>query len=98
MVKNEKLKNQILKWAKQYAKRNEYKLNSDSEILDIVISGLTENLEKHGAMYCPCRIISDDIEQNKKIICPCIYHKNEIKQHGSCHCMLFYSFQSVSTL
>ena len=91
MVENEKLKNQILKWANQYAKRNCYKLNSDIEILDIVISGLAENLKKYKVMYCPCRIISDDIEQNKKIICPCIYHKDEIKQQGSCHCVLFFS-------
>ena len=82
-------KQELLKYYKNYAEKNNFKLNPDKKILDKLINGLIKNQEKHGEIYCPCRRITGDKEKDKKIICPCIYHKDEIKEIGHCLCFLF---------
>ncbi|AEH60520.1 ferredoxin thioredoxin reductase beta chain [Methanosalsum zhilinae DSM 4017] len=86
----EETKNKIRKWAQKYAEKKGYALNPDEEILDMVIEGLSNNLEKYGKRYCPCRIITGDEKEDRKIICPCIYHEEEVETDGSCHCSLFF--------
>lgn len=73
----------------KYAESQGFRLNPDNAIVEGVCKGLLANQRKHGARYCPCRLVTKDKEEDKKIICPCIYHKNEIKKDGHCHCGLF---------
>ena len=73
----------------KYAESQGFKLNPDTPTVERVCKGLLANQEKHGARYCPCRMVTKDKEEDKKIICPCIYHKDEIKNDGHCHCRLF---------
>lgn len=74
---------------KKYAQQNGFTLNPDPQIVDMIIDGLLENIEKKGAAYCPCRTLTGIKEEDRKIICPCIYHKDEIAKDGRCHCWLF---------
>ncbi len=81
----------IIEDSKKHAEKNGIKLNSDKEILDIIIKGLSKNEKEFGKRYCPCRRRTGDEKEDRKIICPCIYHMQEIKEMGHCHCMLFTS-------
>ncbi len=81
---------EMLKWAKGYAKKHGWTLNTDEKQLKTVIRGLVRNKKKFGRPYCPCRIRSGDEEKDLAIECPCVYHKDEISKEGHCHCNLYY--------
>jgi len=80
----------MLKWAKAYAHKHGWKLNTDEKQLITVIKGLVRNKTKFGHPYCPCRLRSGDEEKDMAIECPCIYHKDEVAKMGHCHCNLYY--------
>ncbi|MCS3924617.1 ferredoxin-thioredoxin reductase catalytic domain-containing protein [Methanosalsum natronophilum] len=86
----EETKKKIRNWTQRYADRKGYDLNPDNEMLDMVIEGLANNVDKYGRRYCPCRIITGNEQEDRKIICPCIYHEEEVETQGSCHCSLFF--------
>ncbi len=76
---------------KEYAKKVGIKLNPNSKIVEGVINGLLRNKEKHGAIYCPCRVVTGNKDKDKEIICPCVFHRGEIELQKHCHCDLFVS-------
>jgi ferredoxin-thioredoxin reductase catalytic chain len=80
----------MLKWAKGYAKKHNWALNTDEKQLATVIKGLVRNKTKFGKPYCPCRLRSGDEEKDRAIECPCIYHKEEVATQGHCHCHLYF--------
>ena len=84
-------KEQIRKMCEQYAaqKRDILKLNPDEKIVDMIITGLLKNEEKHGFIYCPCRPVTGNKEEDIPKICPCDWHLDEIKKDGKCLCKLF---------
>ena len=73
----------------KYAESQGFNLNPDDIIVERICKGLLGNQKKHGARYCPCRLVTGNKEEDKKIICPCVYHKDEIEKDGNCHCNLF---------
>jgi ferredoxin-thioredoxin reductase catalytic subunit len=79
----------IIEGYEKYAKNSGFKLNPDKKLVLMIVKGLLDNQEKHGARYCPCRILTGDKAKDVKIICPCAYHRDEIKEMGHCHCGLF---------
>lgn len=81
---------EMLAWAKAYADKQGWVLNSDVKQLNTVIRGLVRNKTKFGHAYCPCRLRSGDPAKDEAIICPCVYHKDEIAQDGCCHCNLYF--------
>ena len=81
---------EMLKWAKGYANKQGWALNTDEKQLSTVIRGLVRNKKKFGRPYCPCRIRSGDEEKDMAIECPCVYHKDEVAQEGHCHCNLYF--------
>ena len=87
----EQEKKELRKKFENYAKENNFKLNPDEKILGFLLNGLFKNKEKHGEIYCPCRVVTGDKEKDKDIICPCIFHKQEIKEMGHCKCNLFFA-------
>lgn len=81
---------ELTKEADEYAKRVGIKLNPDKKKLAIVIKGLIDNKEKHGEVYCPCRVVTGNKEKDEEIICPCVFHRGEIELKGNCLCTLFF--------
>ncbi len=77
----------VEKWIHAYAKKHGFAVKEES--VGRVAQGLLMNLKKHGAMYCPCRIVTGKKDIDEKSVCPCAYHKREIEEDGECHCMLF---------
>jgi ferredoxin-thioredoxin reductase catalytic subunit len=80
----------MLKWAKAYAHKQGWSLNTDEKQLNTVIKGLVRNKTKFGHSYCPCRLRSGDEEKDTAIECPCIYHRDEVMKQGHCHCNLYF--------
>ncbi|MFP4402827.1 MAG: ferredoxin-thioredoxin reductase catalytic domain-containing protein [Candidatus Woesearchaeota archaeon] len=86
-----KTKEELKEYLENYATKNNFVLNPNEKVREIIIFGLFKNKELYGEIYCPCRKRTGNKEEDKKIICPCIYHKDEILKDGRCHCMLFFS-------
>lgn len=82
----EELKRNINEYTSKVKK---IRLNPDSRKVDMVLTGLMKNKEKHGEVYCPCRMVSGDKEEDEEIICPCVFHRGEIELEGQCRCLLF---------
>jgi len=81
---------EIIKWYKDYAEKNGFRLNPDKAAVERLVKGLLANEKKYGARYCPCRRVTGKIEGDRAKICPCKWHKEEIKKDGHCYCGLFY--------
>lgn len=81
---------ELKKDIEEYAEKVGIKPNPDKDRLEFVIKGLLKNKEKHGEVYCPCRIVSGNKEKDKEIICPCVFHRGEIELEGNCKCLLFF--------
>ncbi len=79
----------ILKEYENYANKNRFKLNQNSEVLKRIVKGLLENEKKYGKRYCPCRRVTGNPEEDKSKICPCQFHREEIGKNGHCFCQLF---------
>ncbi len=79
----------ILKEYENYANKNRFKLNQNSEVLKRIVKGLLENEKKYGKRYCPCRRVTGNPEEDKSKICPCKFHLQEIEKTGHCLCGLF---------
>jgi ferredoxin-thioredoxin reductase catalytic chain len=86
-VKDEK---ELKKDIEEYAKKTGIKVNPDNNKVEIVMKGLLKNREKHGEVYCPCRLVTGNKEKDKEIICPCVFHRGEIELEGKCRCLLFF--------
>ena len=82
-------KEELKEFSQKHADEKGFQLQPDEKILDMVLTGLLRNKEKHGEIYCPCRRVTGNKEEDKKIICPCIYHEDEVKEDGHCKCLLF---------
>ena len=80
---------ELTKKSEEYAESAGINLNPNKRIVEGIVKGLLKNQEKHGEIYCPCRIVTKDKEKDKEIICPCIFHMKEIELQGHCHCNLF---------
>jgi ferredoxin-thioredoxin reductase catalytic chain len=82
--------NDLLKKHQAYAKKNNFCLNPNSDIIKSLILAIIKKKHKYGKEYCPCRRISGNKEIDEKITCPCVYHKKEIEEQGHCLCHLFF--------
>lgn len=73
------------------AEKRNWKLNEDTEFLQMLIEGLQANLNRLGYVQCPCRLSWDDRTRDADIICPCVYASEDIEAFGHCYCSLFFS-------
>jgi len=80
---------ELIEKSKKYADSVGINLNPNEEVAKGIVKGLLRNKEKHGNIYCPCRLVTGNKEKDKEIICPCVYHRGEIELQGFCHCRLF---------
>ena len=71
------------------ASKQNWKLNPDSSLVDILISGFTKNYNRYGYYSCPCREAEGVKEKDRDIICPCAYCRPDQNDHGHCYCWLF---------
>jgi len=76
----------------EFAEKNEFKVNPNTEKVNMLIEGVFSCDENHGMKYCPCRLIAKDFEEDLKLVCPCnflIHETYKDKEDGECWCGLF---------
>jgi ferredoxin-thioredoxin reductase catalytic subunit len=79
----------LIKEYEEYAQKYGFQLNPDRKIVENIVRALLKKEKKHGARYCPCRVMTGDIEKDKEIICPCVFGRGEVEEKGHCICRLF---------
>lgn len=73
-----------------FARHLGYKLNTETDFVDEVLSSEIEILDRDGDVYCPCRIRTGDPKEDLKIVCPCIpFYLDQFAALGKCWCGLF---------
>lgn len=73
-----------------FVERLGYRLNTDEEFVDAVLSAEIEILDEAGDVYCPCRIRTGDPKADVAIICPCIpFYLDQFAALRKCWCGLF---------
>jgi ferredoxin-thioredoxin reductase catalytic subunit len=76
----------------EFAGKNEFRVNPNTEKVNMLIDGVFNCDENHGMKYCPCRLIAKDFEEDLKLVCPCnflIHETYKDKEDGECWCGLF---------
>lgn len=81
----------VRKYVYGIAQRNDWKLNSNQEMLNDLIDGLMINFNRLGYYNCPCRDSQEDRNLDRDIICPCRYAKPDIEEYGHCYCALYFN-------
>lgn len=80
---------EYLKIFERVAKKNNWKLNPDRDLVLDFARGLIENKKKYGIAICPCRLSTGKKEIDRLIICPCVYAKEDVEKYGRCYCGLY---------
>jgi ferredoxin-thioredoxin reductase catalytic chain len=73
------------------AEEGGYRLNPDAEMVLMLCEGLLTNLDRHGYMGCPCRLMDGDQEKDLDLVCPCNYRDPDLDDFGACYCALYVS-------
>ena len=76
----------------EFAEKNVFQVNTDSERVEMLLDGVFNNEKNHGLKYCPCRLATKDFEEDLKLVCPCNFRIHETykgKDDGECWCGLF---------
>ena len=88
---NTKTKEDTLTFVTMVAKKQDWKVTHDEELLDLLLEGLTKNFNRYGYFSCPCRAATADKQKDKDIICPCAYCRPDIEDFGHCYCGMYMS-------
>lgn len=86
---NRKNYNDTLLFVSMVAEKQNWKLNRDSEHLEIIVNGLMKNYNRYGYFSCPCRDSEGSREMDRDIICPCEYCRPDQDEFGHCYCGLY---------
>jgi ferredoxin-thioredoxin reductase catalytic subunit len=76
----------------EFAAKNEFQVNPNTEKVSMLIDGVFNCDENHGMKYCPCRLIAKNFDEDLKLVCPCnflIHETYKDKEDGECWCGLF---------
>lgn len=74
----------------RFTEENDFMLNPDKSLVDMVIDGVLENEKEHGLKLCPCRLRDGTKQGDLELICPCNFKIQSVwKNEGRCWCGLF---------
>ncbi len=91
-VETEMYRDHFRQAIEEFAEKNEFKVNPNTEKVNMLIDGVFSCDENHGMKYCPCRLIAKDFDEDLKLVCPCnflIHETYNDKEDGECWCGLF---------
>lgn len=91
MSEGEEARWKVLEASRADAKENGYGICPDAELLNDLVDGLAQNVERYGYGSCPCRLSSGVRTYDADIICPCEYRDADVDEFGMCYCGLFVS-------
>ncbi len=76
-------------WEK-FTENNDFRLNPDKEMVDMVVTGVLDNEKQSGLKLCPCRLSDGTRKRDLELICPCNFKVQDVwKNEGRCWCGLF---------
>ena len=77
-------------WRKFADNNEDFILNPDEKLVNMVAKGVLENEKKYGLKLCPCRLRDGKRETDLQLICPCNFKAQEVwTKEGRCWCGLF---------
>ena len=83
-------KEELRKAWEKFTENNDFVLNPDKEVVDMVIKGVSDNEKKYGFKLCPCKLRDGTREKDLELICPCNFKIQETwKEKEECWCSLF---------
>lgn len=83
-------KEEVIKSWESFCEKNEFKLNPDKEVVELVAEGVLDNEKEKGLKYCPCRLPTGDFDKDLELICPCNFEIQKTwTEKGECWCSLF---------
>ena len=83
-------KEELIKAWERFAEANDFRLNPDSKMVDMLAKGVLENEKKHGLKLCPCRLRDGTKERDLELLCPCNFKTQKTwAEKGMCWCGLF---------
>ena len=84
---SEKAINRMRVFVEKYCSKSGTTTHPDKDVLESVILGLAENVDKIGRPLCPCRFYPDKKEEikHRTWICAC----DDMQIYKYCHCLLF---------
>ncbi len=82
---------ELKKSISEKAVKSGYKLNPDTDFLDLIFKSLFTNQKRYGYPSCPCRLAEGDFKLDADIICPCIYRDPDLFEFSRCYCALYVS-------
>jgi len=91
-VETEMYRDHFRQAIEEFAEKNEFKVNPNTEKVNMLIDGVFSCDENHGMKYCPCRLIAKDFDEDLMLVCPCnflIHETYNDKEDGECWCGLF---------
>jgi len=87
---NQTSEQDILGRWKSFTSNNEFQLNPETSMVEMVAKGILRNELKHGLKMCPCRLPDGSRERDLTLICPCNFKTNPSwNEKGQCKCGLF---------
>lgn len=86
----------VRRFVTTYVAKGKYELYPEPAVVENVVQGLTDNLVRHGRMYCPCADVEDSKSKGSDMVCPCKPHHADIARQGYCDCALFASGDFVA--
>ena len=76
-------------WAK-FTENNDFILNTDEDLVSMVISVVLDNEKECGLKLCPCRLRDGTRQCDLELICPCNFKIQDVwENEGRCWCGLF---------
>ena len=75
---------------KNFTENNDFMLNMDEDLVNMVIDGVLGNEEQYGLKLCPCRLRDGTRNRDLDLICPCNFKTQDVwSNEGRCWCGLF---------
>ncbi|MBS1262908.1 MAG: hypothetical protein MAG715_00073 [Methanonatronarchaeales archaeon] len=77
-------------WKELAGRNDEFRLNPDTEDVELAARGVHRGEEEHGMKYCPCQMKSGDFVADLGLVCPCnFFIQPSWDEKGECWCKLF---------
>jgi ferredoxin-thioredoxin reductase catalytic subunit len=83
-------KAELMRVWEEFTKENDFKLNPEQQIVDMVAEGVTANEKSKGLKLCPCRLGDGTKARDLALICPCNFKTHPTwASQNRCWCGLF---------
>ena len=80
-----------LKRLRQIAQKRAMRFNRNWARVRKVVTLMTDNHERYGLYFCPCKQKNTPPVKGTDVTCPCRDLSGEVRDIGRCYCRLFFA-------